>query len=451
MDKLMWLTGRSDVRNRLEITSRWLLQLLGPTSRTRPDFWVPLVVLDQCVAPETKSEDTGRVRPVGPRDGLQRERHWSSPTSGTQRQPSDQEHISCLIPKAKPEPPGRNRRTRAPLSVRLCAWIWLLPLAFAAGCSSSEAGGANRAETNTLTIGAYSVVREALREGLLPAFAEHWKQTTGRSVRFEESYNASGAQARAIAAGFDADVAVLSLEDDIDLLVKAGIVSKDWRKSGPGGGMITRSLVVIGVRPGNPKQVTGWDDLTRPGVAVLYPDPKTSGGARWNINAIYGAGWLGLKEGTPPDASAARDLLAKVQKNVVNMDSSGRQSLATFERGVGDAVVTYENELNLRLKRSGGSIESILPSRTLLIEGPAALVETSVNRHGNRALAEAFLKFAQGAEGQRILGEYGFRRLDAPIPAGVFTMKDLGGWTEIKAKLYGPKGVWNALFTDRRK
>src|SRR4051812_11940196 len=135
-------------------------------------------------------------------------------------------------------------------------------------------------DEDTLTIGAYSVVREAFHEGLLPAFAAHWKRSTGRSVRFEESYNASGAQSRAIASGFDADLAVLSLEGDVDRLVKAGLVRKDW-KSGPTRGMISRSLVVIGVRPGNPRRIRDWDDLARPDVTVLYPDPKTSGGARW--------------------------------------------------------------------------------------------------------------------------------------------------------------------------
>src|SRR5262249_45274351 len=180
-------------------------------------------------------------------------------------------------------------------------------------------GGTDDWAGDTLTIGAYSVVREAFHEGVLPAFAAKWKERTGRTVRFEESYNASGAQARAIAAGFDADVAVLSLEGDMDLLVKANLLEKDWKTNPKRGGTVTRSRVVIGVRAGNRKGIKDWDDLARPGVGVLYPDPKTSGGARWNISAVYGAGLLGLKERLPkPDAEAARDLLARVQANVVN-------------------------------------------------------------------------------------------------------------------------------------
>jgi sulfate transport system substrate-binding protein len=268
-------------------------------------------------------------------------------------------------------------------------------------------------------------------------------------VRFEESYNASGAQSRAIAAGFDADIAILSLEDDITALVKAGLVSKEWNR-GPAKGMVTRSLVVIGVRPGNPHAIRDWADLAKAGVGVLYPDPKTSGGARWNINAIYGAGLL-ADGSSQPDVAAAKELMAAVQANVVNMDSSGRQSLATFERGTGDAVVTYENELNLRLLRGGSesAIASVVPARTLLIEGPAAVVDASVDRHKNRELAEAFLDFMRSARGQSILADYGFRSLAENPPPGTFTMADLGGWTKVKADVYGPKGLWTTIFTDR--
>jgi sulfate/thiosulfate-binding protein len=315
-------------------------------------------------------------------------------------------------------------------------------------------------DEDTLTIGAYSVVRDAFHRAVLPAFAAHWKRATGRTVRFEESYNGSGAQTRAIAAGFDADIAVLSLEGDIDKLVKAGLVKKDWNK-GDDRGLITRSLVVIGVRPGNPKSIADWDDLTREGIGVLYPDPKTSGGAKWNINAIYGAGLLRGKDarGSRPDPHAALDLLKRVQANIINMDASGRQSMATFEHGIGDAVVTYENEVLLQRKLKGEEVPYVIPPSTLLIEGPAAIVETSVQRHGNRKLAEAFLAFLRSAEAQRIFVEYGFRPLDpalddphrAPLPPGLFTMADLGGWTQVNKQVYGPGGVWDSVFLNPSK
>ncbi len=325
-------------------------------------------------------------------------------------------------------------------------------LAAGLALSACAPGGGRPDREDVLTLGAYSVVREAFHDGLLPAFAEHWRARTGRSLRFEESYNGSGAQARAIASGFDADVAVLSLESDMELLVKAGLVKKDWG-AGPNRGMVTRSLVVIGLRAGNPKGIEGWADLARPGVAVLYPDPKTSGGARWNIAAIWGAGLLG--GGGKPDPEAARDLLARVQGNVVNMDGSGRQSLATFVRGTGDAVVTYENELLLRPVYGRPAIPYVTPPSTLQIESPAAIVEASVDRHGNRAVAEGFLAFLRSDDGQAILGRYGFRPANPaikvsgqpPMPPRAFTIRDLGGWSRVKKAVFDAGGVWPSTFT----
>jgi sulfate/thiosulfate-binding protein len=342
--------------------------------------------------------------------------------------------------------------SRAQSAVVLAVGLALVSLA--PTCAPIE--GLTAGNGDVLTIGAYSVVREAFHEGILPAFASRWKTATGRDVRFEESYNGSGAQTRAISAGFDADVAVLSLEGDVDKLVKAGLVASSW-KDGPERGMITRSVVVIGHRPGNPKGIRDWGDLAHPGVGVLYPDPKTSGGARWNINAIYGAGLLG---GGEPAPEAARELLARVQANVVTMDASGRQSVGTFQRGTGDAIVTYENELLLQRIMTGEEVPYVIPAATLLIEGPAAIVDTSVRRHGNRPLAEAFLAFLRSPEGQRILGRYGFRPLDptletdstrSPLPSRLFTMKDLGGWSKINKVVYGPGGVWDSIFTDPTK
>lgn len=322
------------------------------------------------------------------------------------------------------------------------------------GCTSD-----GEPNTDTLKIGAYSVVREAFHDALLPAFAARWKAQTGRVVRFEESYNASGAQARAIVAGFDADIAVLSHVGDMNQLVAAGRVDPAW-DAGPHKGIITNSLVVIGVRPGNPRGIKDWADLAEPGVGVLYPDPKTSGGARWNINAVYGAALLGSTsgEGGEPDLEAVRDRLARVQANVVNMDPSGRQSMANFERGTGDAVVTYENELLLR-RKEGLDIPYVVPPATLRIESPAAIVGSSVEAHGNRSVAEAFLTFLSAPEGQAILVEHGFRPVvegvsttaALPLPPKLFTMADLGGWDEVQERVYGPDGLWTSIFTAQAK
>jgi sulfate transport system substrate-binding protein len=311
--------------------------------------------------------------------------------------------------------------------------------------------------TDVLKLGAYSVVREVLGDGLLPAFAAQWKSRTGRELKFTESYNASGAQARAIASGFDADIAILSHEGDMDILVKAGRVKPTWR-DGPNGGIITHSLVVIGHRPGNAKGIKDWSDLAKPGVGVLYPDPKSSGGARWNINAIYGSAYIASRSASRggSDTGAIGDLMRRVQANVINMDQSGRQSMANFaERGTGDAVVTYENELLLR-NRESQPIPYVIPPATLLIEGPAAMVETAVESHGSRAVAEAFLEFMHSDRGQQIIAEFGFRPVNPavppphgaqPLPPRLFTMADLGGWAKLEQELYGPRGLWTSVFT----
>ena len=344
--------------------------------------------------------------------------------------------------------------------MKRAAWITLTAVGLAAlglACTPSGPAGSAGGGADELTIGGYSILKEAFHDALLPAFAKRWKAKTGRDVTFNESYDASGAQSRKIQAGqIEADVAALSLEDDMDQLVTKGLLKPGW-KAGPTKGMLSHSLVVIGTRKGNPKGIAGWDDLARPGVGVLYPDPKTSGGARWNVNAVYGYALLNAKEaaGSRPDLKAVGAFMAKVQANVINMDSSGRQSVATFERGTGDALVTYENEVLLRRKQ-GREIPYVIPERTLLIESPAAVVDAYVEKHKNREVAEAFLAFLISPDGQAILGEYGFRPVDPklpdvtgkPLPPKLFTMADLGGWAGVKESVYGPEGLWTSVFAD---
>ena len=315
------------------------------------------------------------------------------------------------------------------------------------------------AETRELILAAYSVPKEAYERHIIPAFQRHWKHKTGQDVRVRSSYGASGAQARAIIGGFDADVAVLSLEGDIDQIVKAGVIAHDWRKA-PHGGMISASVVALGVRKGNPKGIKGWEDTARPGVEVLYPNPKTSGGAMWDVIAIYGAGLKLAEQGTvskpvAPEAAdrQAIDLLTRIQRNVKVMDKSGRESVTTFERGVGDVIVTYENELLPRVK-SQRPYEIIVPSETVWIENPAAVVDKYADRHKVRDVAEAFVAFLHGPEAQAAFLELGFRPLDPanasasatlPQPAQLFTIAELGGWDQVSTKLFGPQGLWTKI------
>ncbi len=322
------------------------------------------------------------------------------------------------------------------------------------------------AETREMILAAYSVPKEAYERHIIPAFQRHWKQKTGQDVRVRSSYGASGAQARAIIGGFDADVAVLSLEGDIDQIVKAGLITRDWRKA-PHGGMISASVVALGVRKGNPKGIKGWEDAARPGVEVLYPNPKTSGGAMWDVIAIYGAGLKlaqqrGAGKPAAPEAADAQaiDLLTRIQRNVKVMDKSGRESVTTFERGVGDVIVTYENELLPRVK-SQRPYEIIVPPETVWIENPAAVVDKYADRHKVTDVAEAFVAFLHGPEAQNAFLELGFRPLDPAAassspaallrPAQLFTIGDLGGWDQISTKLFGAQGLWTKVVEDLAK
>jgi sulfate transport system substrate-binding protein len=308
-----------------------------------------------------------------------------------------------------------------------------------------------------LTLGAYTVPKEAYEKEILPAFQKYWLEKTGQRVRFEESYIASGAQSRAIEGGFEADIAALSLEEDVQRLVTAGLITHDWKKAAYNG-IVTRSIVVIAFREGNPRNIRDWQDLTLPGMSVLYPNPKTSGGAMWDVNAIYGAG-LRLSEvrtGTK-DLAAGKELLKAVQKNVKVMDKSGRASVTTFEQGVGDALVTYENEVILRQKE-GRNMPFVIPPATILIENPVAIVDQYVDKHNTRAVATAFVEFLFTKESQRAFANYGFRPMDPsvasefaatyPDPPYLFDIAYLGGWSIVYQEIYGPEGVWTTIMKE---
>ncbi|MGG1314437.1 sulfate ABC transporter substrate-binding protein [Cohnella laeviribosi] len=351
--------------------------------------------------------------------------------------------------------------SRKPLRYRitgLAGWGILLLLAgTVAGCggnaqpSADHSSSAKGSGTSvTLVVGAYSVAKDALQE-IMPLFREEWKAKTGQDVKFQESYEASGTQARSIAGGFEADVAVLSMEGDMDKIVKAGFLRSDW-KNDTDGGMITRSIVVMGTRPGNPLGIDDFDDLARPGVKVLYPNPKTSGGAQWDINALYG---YGLKESEAKtgvkDPEYAKRFLKAVHRNIESMDKSGRASMAAFEYGVGDVIVTYENELLARIAQ-GVDYDVVTPSRTILIENPAAVVDVNADRHGVREAADAFVAFLHGEKAQEVFARHGFRpvrpeveakwRERFPQPKDLFDIHYLGGWEEVRKTLYSSRGVW---------
>lgn len=349
------------------------------------------------------------------------------------------------------------------------AIVSLFVVAVLAGCSNAKnarsggnadasnntsvgTGGTHTAETVTLTIGAYTVPKEAV-QAIIPLFQANWKEKTGQQVQFKESYEASGAQARAIAQGFEADIALLSLEGDLDRIEEAGLITSDWR-SKPHGGMITSSVVALGVREGNPKQIQDWSDLTKEGIEVLIPNPKTSGGAQWDVNAIYGAG-LKISEVTgAADPASAKQLLSQVYQNVKALDKSGRASMTTFEKGIGDVVITYENELLLR-NLEGGNYEIIVPNYTIKIVNPVAVIDKNAEKHGVTEVAHAFLDFLWTKEAQEEFAKRGFRAVDPDVneayadqyktPDGLFDMDYLGGWDRVREEIYGEGAIWDQV------
>ncbi|NHM31923.1 sulfate ABC transporter substrate-binding protein [Neobacillus terrae] len=344
----------------------------------------------------------------------------------------------------------------------LLASLTLIMSVFISGCSSSSEAkttpknnksAPKKNETVTLTIGGYSTIKDEF-EAIFPLFQKEWKEKTGQNVEFKESYQGSGAQARNITNGFEADIAALSLEGDIDKIVKAGLINHDW-KNAPHGGIITKSIAAFGVREGNPKGIKDWSDLTKPGVQVLFPNPKTSGGAKWDVNAIYGAGLKIAEEKTgKQDPAQAKTLLTKIFKNVKTLDKSGEESMATFDKGVGDVIITYENELIDRIK-SQKKYEEVVPKYTTEIENPAAVVDKYADKHGTRRAAEAFLEFLWTPEAQKIFAESGFRSVDSEVaksfadqykqPGGLFDTSYLGGWAKAEKDIYGEGGVWDSI------
>ena len=332
----------------------------------------------------------------------------------------------------------------------------LIPLA---GCTArADARSDSAAASVTLTIGAYTTPREAYR-AMLPAFATEWSRATDGTVTFEESYLGSGAQARAIIGGFEADIAALSLEPDIETLVKAGLITHDWR-SRSHGGMVSRSVVVIAVRPGNPKNIRTWDDLRQPGISVLTPNPRTSGGAMWNLAAIYGAALRGHTHAPKGDTVAAEALMRGILSNVSIMDKGARESILTFESGVGDAAITYENEV-LVSRDAGKQLDYVIPSGTILIENPIAVIDEYAKKHGTTAAATALVDYLATADAQRQYAKYGLRpasdsialefRDKYPEVPGLFTIRDLGGWPSVTEKVFGRGGVFERASTSTGK
>jgi sulfate/thiosulfate transport system substrate-binding protein len=288
----------------------------------------------------------------------------------------------------------------------------LQALAVVAVAAYSSWAAAQGAALTLLNV-SYDPTRELYSE-YNAAFAKHWKAQTGQEVTIKQSHGGSGKQARSVIDGIDADVVTLALAGDVDALYKnGGLIPKDWQKRLPHNSAPYTSTIVLVVRQGNPKGIKDWDDLVKPGISVITPNPKTSGGARWN----YLAAWEFAKRKYGGDAKA-KDFVASLYKNVPVLDTGARGSSVTFaQRNQGDVLISWENEAHLLEKEFGNKVDIVYPSISILAEPPVTVVDKNVDHKGTRKVAEAYLNYLYTDEGQDIAGKNFYRPISAKAQA----------------------------------
>jgi sulfate/thiosulfate transport system substrate-binding protein len=330
----------------------------------------------------------------------------------------------------------------------LPAALLALLVLVAVGCggqSDASEGGGGDGSGGKLTLVAYSTPEEAYKE-LIPAFN---KTAAGRGVSFSQSYASSGEQSRAVEGGLPADVVEFSLEPDMTRLVEADLVEPGWNKN-EHKGMVTESVVVFMVRKGNPENIQDWDDLVTGDVEVIEPNPFTSGGAKWNIMAAYGAQ---LEQGKTPEQ--AEQYLADLFENVPVLDKSARESLQTFSSGKGDVLLGYENEAILA-QQNGEELDYVVPDQTILIENPIA----TTTEASDPELAQSFVDFLYTPEAQEIFVGKGYRPVvegtkgadEFPTPSGLFEITKFGGWGEVNDEFFDPEqGIVAKVFQSQGK
>jgi sulfate transport system substrate-binding protein len=305
----------------------------------------------------------------------------------------------------------------------------------------------------TLLNVSYDPTRE-LYQDVGKAFAAKWKAQTGDNVTFRASHGGSGKQARSVIDGLEADVVTLALAWDIDEIAERGLINKDWQKRLQHNSSPYNSTIVFLVRKGNPKGIHDWNDLIKPGVQVITPNPKTSGGARWNYLAAWGNA---LKQPGGNEAKA-RDYVAKLFKNVPVLDSGARGATTTFvERGIGDVLIAWENEAILAIKELGpDKFEIVAPKQSILAEPPVSVVDKVADKHGTRKVADAYLQFLYTDEGQEIIAKNYYRPINAKVgekyaaqfpKVSLFTINDVfGGWTKAQKTHFADGGTFDQLY-----
>ena len=305
----------------------------------------------------------------------------------------------------------------------------------------------------TLLNVSYDPTRELYRE-FNAAFAQHWQAKTGDRLKIDQSHGGSGAQARAVIDGLRADVVTLALAGDIDPIANnAGLLPADWVKRLPNNSAPYTSTIVFLVRKGNPKNIRDWDDLVKPGVEVITPNPKTSGGARWN----YLAAWAFAEKKLGKDAAGAKEFVRQLFKNVPVLDTGARGSTTTFvQRGIGDVLLTWENEAFLAKNELGADkIEIVVPSLSILAEPSVAVVEKNAQAKGTLAVAQAYLEYLYTKEGQNIAARHYYRPRDPQVAQAyadkfpqleLVTIDDFGGWKKAQPEHFGDGGIFDQIY-----
>ena len=332
------------------------------------------------------------------------------------------------------------------------ASIALLSLAFTA-CSSNDNKAAS-AEKQTLTNVSYDPTRE-LYANYNVAFAKHWKEKTGKDVEITQSHGGSGKQALEVANGLEADVVTLALEFDVNAVRDAGLIEPGWVKEFPLNSSPYTSTIVFLVRKGNPKNLKDWGDLVKPGIGIITPNPKTSGGARWN----YLAAWAWAEDQYKGDQEKAKDFVKKLYANVLVLASGARGSTTTFiENGQGDVLLSWENEAFLALKDYPNDYEIVIPSISILAEPSVATVDKVVDKRGTRELATEYLNYLYSDEGQHIAAKNHYRPSNKEILAqykefnpnvNLISIERFGGWDKAQGTHFSNGGIFDQIYEKK--
>jgi len=308
-----------------------------------------------------------------------------------------------------------------------------------------------------LTLVSFAVTKAA-HEAIIPKFVEQWKKDHNQTVTFKQSYGGSGSQTRAVIDGLEADVVHLALAGDTSKIEKAGLIEPGWEKEVPNNGIVSKSVAALVTRPGNPKNINTWEDLSKDGIKLITADPKTSGVARWNFLALWNSV---IKTGG--DDAKATEFVTKVYNNVPLLTKDAREAIdAFFKQGQGDVLINYENEIILA-EQKGQKLTAIVPDVNISIDNPVAVVDKNVDKHGNREVAEGFVKYLYTPEAQQEFAKLGFRPADETLTLSkevadkfpkvktLGTVAEFGGWEAIDKKFFADGAIFDQIQAQKKR